>query len=191
MTDSLSPGFLVAAPSLQCPFFGRTVVFLADHGPEGSFGFVLNKEADVDFQRVLTLLEIDDADRASDLDVPVLQGGPVAPGTGWMLFDPRQVTEVPEGTVHVDEAIALTASLDMVRWLATGEQTVERSIMLLGYSGWGPGQLESEMKEGSWIPVDTDPVLLFETPLDARWSAAMHLAGINPARMLGRTVAQA
>ncbi|MBX3246155.1 MAG: YqgE/AlgH family protein [Myxococcales bacterium] len=185
----LAPGFLVAAPSLRCPFFNHTLVLLVDHGDEGSFGFVVNKEAPLDFRGVAEELglELEDPRVA---DVPVLRGGPVAPETGWIVFDPEGAPEVPGDVLHVTARLALTASVDMLRAMAAG-QAPRRALLTLGYAGWSPGQLEGEMREGSWIPVDLDPALLFERPIAERWELALQSLGIEPGRVMTRDVPQA
>jgi putative transcriptional regulator len=177
----------VAAPSLQCPFFNHTVVLLVDHGDDGSFGFVLNRSADVGFDAVLRELAIE-GDEAGT--TPVLVGGPVSVEAGWIVFDPTDGEYPSEETIVVAEGIAVSASLDMLRLLAGG-QGPSRRVMTLGYAGWGPDQLENEMAEGSWIPVDLDPELVFEVPVEDRWLRALELLGVDPARVASHGVASA
>lgn len=189
MASDLSPGFLVAAPSLSCPFFNHTVVLLVDHGEDGSFGFVVNRPAAVGFGQVLGELGIE-VEATPAPDAPVMVGGPVSPEAGWIVYDPHGFTSPPEGSIKVTESVAVSASLDMLHILAAGQGPARR-IMMLGYAGWAPGQLDDEIREGAWIPVDLDPALLYETPTDDRWAAALATLGIDPARVVGRTVADA
>ncbi len=185
----LAPGLLAAAPSLRCPFFHHTVVLLIDHGDDGSFGFVLNKEAPLDFRGVAEELGLAvENDRV--FDVPVLRGGPVSPETGWIVFDPDGAPKVPKDVLRVSGGLALTASVDMLHAMASGE-VPERALLTLGYSGWSPGQLEDEMREGSWIPIDLDPALIFELPIADRWRIALESLGIDPGRVTSRIVPQA
>lgn len=188
MVSSLAPGFLVASPSLRCPFFNHTVVLLVDHGIEGSFGFVINKPSAIDFESVVAELELDDA--KGPFDVPVLQGGPVSPETGWVVFDPRNAPEIPDDAILLTEYLAVTASLTMLESIARGRAPT-RSMLSLGYSGWGEEQLEDEMREGSWIPVDLSPEILYDVPSEERWETALRELGIDPARVVSRDVAQA
>ncbi|MEM1414349.1 MAG: YqgE/AlgH family protein [Myxococcota bacterium] len=188
MADSFAPGFLVAAPALSCSFFGRTVVLLVDHSAEGSFGFVVNKPSPVRFEQVVEELSLNVAEGAPT--VPVLQGGPVSPETGWVVFDPVGAPAVPDDVLSVTEHVALSASLKMLEHI-TANQAPRRSLLALGYAGWSPGQLESEMKEGSWIPVDLDADVVFDLPTEQRWEAALRSLGIDPARVISRKVAQA
>ena len=185
----LAPGLLAAAPSLRCPFFHHTLVLLVDHGDDGSFGFVLNKEAPLDFQGVAEELGLELADDRA-LEVPVLRGGPVSPETGWIVFEPQETSEVPGDVLTFASGLALTASIDMLHAMARGELP-RRALLTLGYAGWSPGQLEGEMREGSWIPVDLDPVLIFELSIEDRWRVALESSGIDPGRVTTRTVPQA
>lgn len=174
---------------MRCSFFARTVVLLVEHSDEGSFGFVVNKPAEgVAFAKILRDMGLSMSDEL-DVDAPVLIGGPVSPETGWVVFDPSG-GEKPEDTVRIGESIAVTASFRMLELLADGRGP-ERRLMVLGYAGWGPGQLENEMREGSWIPVDRESGLLYETPMEERWRAALGTLGIDPARMVGFGVASA
>lgn len=188
MDSQIAPGFLVAAPSLSCPFFHHTVVLLVDHGDEGSFGFVVNRPADVDLGDVLDELGIEPAEDAGD--APVMIGGPVSPEAGWIVYDPDDGRYPHSESIEVSSSVSVTASLSVLRQMAAGGGPPRR-MMVLGYSGWGPGQLDDEIREGAWIPVDLDATLVFETPSEDRWRAALETLGIDPARVVGRVVADA
>jgi putative transcriptional regulator len=186
----LVPGLLVAAPSLRCPFFNHTVVLLLDHGEQGSFGFVVNRPTEVRFGQVLGEVGID-VGSGGPPEAPVLIGGPVSPETGWILYDPTTAAaEVEHAFMPVGERLAVSASIEMLRELAAGEGPTRR-VLFLGYAGWGEGQLEQEMRDGSWIPVGLDPALIFEVPVEDRWSRSLALLGIDPARVSSRGVASA
>ncbi len=177
--SGFAPGFLVASPSLRCPFFHHTVVLLVDHGEDGSFGFVINKKSSVDFARVVEELELEPGD---SLDVPVLSGGPVSPESGWIVFDPKSASDPPSDVIKVTDHVGVTASLNMLEAIAAGRRP-ERVLLSLGYSGWAPGQLEMEMREGSWIPVDLEADVVFDLPVEERWETALRRLGIDPARV--------
>lgn len=173
---------------MRCPFFNHTLVLLIDHSEEGSFGFVLNKTTDLSMSDVLR-----EAGVRSDAQVeaPVLLGGPVSPESGWILYDADGQPEPRSGkTIFVDEKLACSASLDLLQQLAQG-QGPGRCAMILGYAGWSPGQLEAEMQQGSWIPVDLEHRLVFETPVEQRWTAALSTLGIDPARVVDSHVGNA
>jgi putative transcriptional regulator len=189
VSSSIAPSFLVASPALTCPFFNHSLVLVVEHDVEGSFGFVVNRRSDIEVGAVLEELEVPRSNLASS--IPVLTGGPVAPQTGWILFERARSDEaLPENTMPVGDALGLTASLDFFRELAAGHGP-SRALLMLGYAGWGPGQLESELREGSWLPVDLSGPLLFETPPEKKWRAAMESLGIDPAWVVGRSIPSA
>jgi putative transcriptional regulator len=189
VTENLAPGFLVASPSLSCPFFHHALVLMVEHGAEGSFGFVVNKTAGIALDAIADELELArDPERA--VDIPVMLGGPVSPHTGWVLFDPTGRPMPSQDTVQLGEALAVTASARVLKRFAD-RSGPERMMLLLGYSGWSPGQLEAEMKDGSWIPIDLDPALIFETPVEDRWELGLRTLGIDPSRVVGQSVASA
>ncbi len=187
--SALAPGLLVAAPTLRCPFFHHTLVLMVDHGEDGSFGFVVNKPAPVGFAEVVGELGMD---LDASAEVAVFLGGPVSPETGWVLFDPSNLgdEQLPDDAIRLSSRVAVTASLTMLHALATGEVRCPAALSL-GYAGWSPGQLEGELREGSWIPVDLDPSLIFEVDVEARWSYSLETLGIDPARLVGSRIAQA
>ena len=167
---------------MRCPFFNHTLVLLIDHGEEGSFGFVLNRLTELMLDDVLN--EVGVRDKAPNVGrVPVLLGGPVSPESGWILYDVEGIPSPVSGrTIAVGERIACSASLELLRRIARGDGP-NTCNMMLGYAGWGAGQLEDEMRQGSWIPVDLDYDLIFETPIGDRWEAALAMLGIDPARV--------
>ena len=175
---------------MRCPFFNHTLVLLIDHGDEGSFGFVLNRMTDLEMRDVFQ--EVGVTGQAADaVKAPVLLGGPVSPESGWILYDAEGVPQPSEGkTIAVGKGIACSASLELLQRIARGDGP-NTCAMVLGYSGWGAGQLEGEMKQGSWIPVDLDYDLVFETPVEHRWEAALASLGIDPARVIDNQIASA
>lgn len=189
MESEIAPCFLVAAPSLACPFFNHTVVLLVDHREDGSLGFVVNKPADIELGSLLEQIGIE-VDGPSFDDEPVMLGGPVSPETGWVVFDPSGGPASPEGVLTLGPTLGVSANLEVLEDIARGGGP-EQYLMMLGYAGWGPGQLDEEIREGSWIAVDLDPRLVFRTPVEERWSAALATLGIDPARMAATIVADA
>jgi putative transcriptional regulator len=179
---------LVAAPGLRCPFFHHTVVLLVEHDEDGALGFVVNRPTEQPVTSLLAGLEIDDL--AQELGGEVWIGGPVAPDTGWVLFDPSSGDSEDVEAVRLTDQIAVSASRQFLERLAQGSGP-DRYAVLLGYAGWGPGQLDDEIRDGSWISVDLDPAILFDHEHGARWRAALASLGIDPARVVGSSVAEA
>ena len=190
VSSLLAPGLLVAAPSLRCPFFNHTLVLMVDHTERGSFGFVVNRPAEVEIGQVFRELGFDGKGTSEPPDARVMLGGPVEPQTGWVLYHTPPDAGVVFDELKVTDGLRMSASVEILEALASGEGP-EQSLMMLGYSGWSPGQLESEMREGAWFPVDLDLALLFEVPLEERWREALASLGIDPARVAANTVASA
>jgi putative transcriptional regulator len=181
MPSQLAPGFLVAAPSLLDPNFRRSVVLLVEHRSEGSFGFVVNRPAAVELHTMLHQLGLSLSD-PQKVRSPVLVGGPVLPETGWIVFEQGQVNAPQQDVVRISDRLAVSASRELLEALI-GNKGPERMLLVLGYAGWGPGQLDTEIAQGAWIPVDFDERIVFDTPFEERWSSTLRILGIDPARL--------
>jgi putative transcriptional regulator len=188
VTTKLAPGLLVAAPSLRCPFFHHTVVLLVEHDEDGALGFVVNRPTSMPIASLLAGLELDDV--AADLNAEVWIGGPCAPETGWVLFDPSSGDARDVDALQLGPQIAVSASRAFLDRLAR-RNGPERYALLLGYAGWGPGQLDDEIREGSWMWTDLDPALVFDRAHAERWAAALGTLGVDPGRVVGTFVAEA
>jgi putative transcriptional regulator len=183
-SSSLAPGLLLAMPQLQDPNFMRSVVLMIEHGDAGSFGLVMNQPSDIKASELLDSLGVR---WNGDDDAVVWSGGPVAPSTGWVLHEPYDplpaLSKLGEGaTIHVGPGLALTTSPDGLRTIA-GDPP-ERIRLLLGYSGWGAGQLASEMARGSWLHADADPEIIFDGPPAEMWQRAIASLGIRDVESL-------
>lgn len=181
---ALAPGLLIAMPQLVDPNFTRSVVLMIEHNDSGSFGLVINQPSPLSARELLDSLEMSwgGAD-----DAPVWSGGPVSPGTGWVLHEPVATIADGPGTAAVGPGVDLSTSPERLRLLA--RRPPDRLRILLGYSGWGPGQLAREMAEGAWLHADLDPAIVFDLAPDEMWRAAVASLGINPdAVVAGRGV---
>lgn len=184
MADTLAPGFLVASPALRDPGFSRAVIVLVEHGADGSVGFIVNRPAPVSFGQVSRLLGLGAAEEEAGV-TPVFIGGPVAPQSGWILFDPEGANaDAVADAVEVSEHLAVSASRRLLDSIA-GAEGPPRRLLALGYAGWAAGQLDGEFARGVWVPVDLDAEIVFDVPASDRWHAALVSAGIDPARMSG------
>jgi putative transcriptional regulator len=177
---TIAPGLLVSMPHLLDPHFTRAVVLMIEHSQEGSFGLVINQPSNIGVAELLR--ELDIKWRGPEDDV-VWSGGPVTPSTGWVLHEPLDSlaglgVEVDGATLAVAPGIALSTSPDLLRDIA--ETPPARVRFLLGYAGWGPGQLASEMVRGSWLHAEASAELVFETPADEMWDTALRSIGVNP-----------
>lgn len=182
MLDSVAPGLLLSMPHLVDPNFTRAVVLMVEHSDEGSFGLIVNQPSDMSVGNLLEELEIDWRGKANDV---VWSGGPVMPTTGWVLHEPLPGSQPPllgEGpgnsTITIAPGIALSTSPDQLRSIAAAPPG--RIRFLLGYSGWGPGQLAAEMVRGSWLHANVTPELIFDTEPADMWQTALRSIGIDP-----------
>lgn len=193
---SLAPGFLLASPPLGDPNFDRTVVLLAIHGEGGALGFVVNRTAPLTLGELLSFAGYG-GDKTSSAS-PVFVGGPVQPSSGWILGLDLEVEPSSE-VIAVGDRIRITSSRDAFDALArdvqgrpAGAADPKKRIVMLGYSGWAPGQLEGEIAAGAWLPVPMDEGILFDTKIEERWEKAYALLGLTPAvGMSMRTVGSA
>lgn len=193
----LAPGFLIASPPLGDPNFDRTVVLLALHSESGALGFVVNRASSMTLGELLAVAGY--ADTAIASGSPVYVGGPVQPSSGWILCLDPSLDPEENGVIAVGDRVRVTSSRSAFDQLARdiaalgeGEVDPKRRTVLLGYSGWGPGQLEGEIASGAWLPVPLDEGVLFDVALSQRWEKAYQLLGLTPAGMISmRSVGQA
>src|SRR5688572_3481086 len=175
----LAPGLLLAMPHLQDPNFTRAVVLMIEHNDDGSFGLIVNQPSTMD---AATLLGAMDIEWNGDLEALVWSGGPVMPTSGWVLHGPTGVVaaavkSLEQGsTIEVVPGVALSTSPDNLRAIAAEPPPQVR--LILGYSGWGPGQLAAEMARGAWLVADASPDLVFDTPADDMWNTAVRSLGV-------------
>jgi putative transcriptional regulator len=172
---NLAPGLLLAMPQLADPNFSRAVVLMIEHSEQGSFGLVINHPSPIKASELLESLEM--SWRGEDSAV-VWAGGPVSPSTGWVLHEPVGIAQPGQGTIAITSSILLSTSPDRLRAIAN--QPPRHIRLLLGYSGWGPGQLAQEMARGAWLHTEAEPGLVFDTHPDDIWDTAMKSLGINP-----------
>ncbi|MBM7454327.1 putative transcriptional regulator [Oceanisphaera litoralis] len=183
--DSLQHHFLIAMPSLKDPFFAGSVTYICEHNDEGAMGLVINIPIDMPLHELLHQLKMAPDDE-SELDKPVLQGGPVAADRGFVLHSP---VEGFSSSQLLTDNLMITTSPDVLETLGT-EQAPEHYLVALGYAGWTPGQLEQELTENSWLTIPADTTLIFDTPLAQRWHQAIARLGID-ARHLSSQVGHA
>ncbi len=171
---SLQDHFLIAMPTLDDPNFDETVTYVCRHGAEGALGVIVNRPTATLLGEILKQLGLDcrNVDQASQ---QVFGGGPVAPEQGFVL---HRSDEDFETTVRGDSGIRVTLSPDVMNSLARGAGP-EPALVALGYAGWDAGQLEAELAANSWLTVPADPAILFDTPVEQRWTAAVGLLGVD------------
>nr|WP_316652939.1 YqgE/AlgH family protein [uncultured Gellertiella sp.] len=176
--------FLIAMPGIFDHNFSRTVIYVCAHSPDGAMGFILNRKQAITFPEILLHLKMIDQNEAimlpsSTRDFPIQTGGPVETGRGFVLHSDDYLSG---SSIPVSEDICLTATLDIVRAISDGSGP-KRATMLLGYAGWGPGQLEQEIGRNGWLHCAPDDDLIFDPDLDAKYERALALMGISPAML--------
>lgn len=165
---------LVAMPLMTDPRFARSVIYLCAHTPEGAMGLVINRTIDaLTFPDLLEQLGIESTPHCGRIHVHF--GGPVEAGRGFVL---HSADYVQDATMIVDRQMALTATVDVLKAIALGRGP-RRSILALGYAGWSPGQLDTELRDNIWLTVPADEDLIFGGDLDNKWERAMAKLGIT------------
>ena len=176
---------LIAMPGMRDERFAKSVIYMCAHTEEGAMGLVLNQRLDsLTFAELISQLELDEKHLSKD--VPVHFGGPVESGRGFVLHtsDYQQ-----DATLEVVNGVALTASVEILKAIAQGKGP-QKSLLALGYEGWGPGQLDMEIRANGWLQVPSDSEIIFDIEPDTKWERAIQRLGIDP-RMLSDDVGHA
>lgn len=181
VATDLSNHFLLAMPGMADPNFAGSLVLIVEHNDKGALGLVVNKPTTMTLPTLLSRIELDvlpshhDGAVAPEA-VQVFYGGPVQTDRGFVLHQPSGQWN---STVSIGDQISLTTSKDVLEAVAAGRGP-DRLLVTLGYSGWGPGQLESEIGQNAWLTMPADPGLVFDIPADARFAEAFRMLGVDP-----------
>ncbi len=174
--DYLTGQLLIAMPNMRDPRFTRTVIYVCAHNADGAMGLVVNRlVGSVTFPDLLDQLGIDT--KAVTEEIRVHFGGPVESGRGFVLHSGEYHHA---STLQVAEQMALTATVDILQDIAK-DAGPRRSLLALGYAGWGPGQLDAEIQSNGWLNVSADEQLVFDEDLDGKWERAINKLGVDPA----------
>lgn len=170
----LTAQMLIAMPNMSDPRFQRTLIYLCAHSEDGAMGLVVNRLFEsISFPELLEQIGVETS--GPERSIRVHSGGPVESGRGFVL---HSADFMQEGTMAVDDSTALTASVDILKAMAEGEGP-RHSLLALGYSGWGPGQLEAEFQANGWLHAPADEALLFDADLDSKWERAISKIGVD------------
>ncbi|HHJ17795.1 MAG TPA: YqgE/AlgH family protein [Gammaproteobacteria bacterium] len=181
-TQYLTNHFLIAMPGLEDPNFFHAVTYICEHNDEGALGLVINRPLDMQLGEILQHVQVEDI-QPEARQIPVYLGGPVQQDRGFVLHDPLGDWEA---TLRVTDRIGITSSLDILAAIARNEGP-ERTLIALGYAGWGAGQLEQEMAENAWLNGPANPDILFDTPDEERWKTAAASLGVDLDLLSGET----
>lgn len=174
---------LIAMPVMEDERFARSVIYICAHSSEGAMGIIVNRPAgSIDFPELLVQLDI--VEKPEQIKLPdhaesmkVLRGGPVETGRGFVLHSSDFF--IKDATLPIDEGISLTATVDILKAIASGSGP-KRAILALGYAGWAPGQLETEIQDNGWLHCDADADLVFGDDIDEKYDRALNKLGIEP-----------
>lgn len=173
-TPYLAGHLLVAMPGMPDPRFSKAVIYVCSHTEDGAMGLVINQAMDeFSMPELLKQLDIPPSQHANDISVQM--GGPVEQGRGFVLHSSEYVHE---GTLVVDDELALTGTMEILKDIADGSGP-EKSMLILGYAGWGPGQLDAEILDNGWLTVEADADLVFADDLETKWQHAISKLGID------------
>lgn len=184
--EFLDGKMLIAMPSMQDERFSRTLIYVCAHSAEGAMGIVVNQPAShIRFADLLVQLNVVPAAQRILLSpeagsVKVLKGGPVETGRGFVLHSGDYFIE--NSTLAIADGICLTATLDILKAIANGRGP-SSAVLALGYAGWAPGQLETEIQANGWLHCPADPELVFGGETEHKYDLAMRRLGIDPAML--------
>ncbi len=178
---------LIAMPVMSDPRFARSVIYVCAHSEDGAMGLVINQRAaHISFPDLLERLGIvptgpdeDLADNVRSMSIHV--GGPVETGRGFVLHSADYFAN--DSTLPIEDGVCLTATIDILKAIAAGTGP-HQAILALGYAGWSPGQLESEIQANGWLNCPADPDLIFDPDLDTKYTRALAKIGIDPSHLV-------
>ncbi len=187
--NGLTGKLLIAMPGIGDDRFDRSVVLVCVHNEDHAMGIVLNRVADnLGLQELLQQLDVDAENDGELPDGPVLIGGPVGADRGFVLHSDD--FESVGATLPVADGLRLTATRQVLESLATSNAPA-RSRLSLGYAGWGPDQLENEIRQNVWLVADADEAIVFDTDFDAKWVRALERIGVRPDQLPSGLTGQA
>jgi putative transcriptional regulator len=173
---SLKNHFLIAMPNLNDTYFEKTVTFICEHNEEGAMGILINVPLGIKQSELFEHLEIDY--NPHDESCTVFEGGPVEQSHGFVLHGTTSEQKW-RSSLNLGGGISITTSEDILESIGQNKLD-EAHFIALGYAGWDEGQIEQELAENSWLAVKAEPAIMFNTPVEKRWDAAMRLLGIDP-----------
>lgn len=174
-SEFLNDHFLIATPFLEDSRFEGSLTYICEHSQEGAMGLTINYPMDIALSEILEQLDF----KGGPADVPVYVGGPVQPERGFVIHRPVGHWQ---SSLALTETLALSTSRDILAAIANGEGP-DDFIMVLGYAGWAPGQLEEELAGNAWLTCPADERILFELPPEKRLEAALERLGVSPGHL--------
>ena len=184
---SLQNHFLVAMPSLDDPYFSRSLIYVCEHNAEGAMGIVVNQPSTMNVKQLLEQTDKDLTVSEDKAEQIVLAGGPVNQERGFVLHSPQNTVKDTSqdaeqkswaSTLKLAPNVMVTTSKDILTAIGKDEGP-EDVLIALGYAGWTAGQLEKEMQENAWLTIEADEEILFRTPMHKKWQATVNKLGVD------------
>ena len=167
---------LIAMPGMGDPRFEHSVILICAHSEDGAMGLIINKPVpDLSFEGLIDQLSIPKGEAGREICVH--QGGPVERSRGFVLHS--RDWQAGKATMQIAGQYGMTATLDILEALANGAGPAS-ALLALGYSGWGPGQLEAEIGRNDWLTAEAHADLIFSADDGAKWAGALRQMGIDP-----------
>ncbi|MDR0736376.1 MAG: YqgE/AlgH family protein [Zoogloeaceae bacterium] len=171
---NLTHHFLIAMPTMADPYFNRALIYVCEHNPQGALGVIVNRPLDLTLARLFEKVDLELRTREIGA-LPVHFGGPVQMDRGFVLHRPRGEWQ---SSMRITDEVGLTSSKDILVSISSGGEPKD-IIMMLGYAGWGAGQLESEVGQNAWLTVPASTEVLFGQPPESRLPTAMQMLGVS------------
>ncbi|WP_334013634.1 YqgE/AlgH family protein [Alteromonas sp. S167] len=184
---SLQNHFLVAMPSLDDPYFSRSLIYVCEHNAEGAMGIVVNQPSTMNVKQLLEQTDKDLTVSEDKAEQIVLAGGPVNQERGFVLHSPQNTVKDTSqdaeqkswaSSLKLAPNVMVTTSKDILTAIGKDEGP-EDVLIALGYAGWTAGQLEKEMQENAWLTIEADEEILFRTPMHKKWQATVNKLGVD------------
>ena len=173
----LTGQLIIAMPAMSDPRFTRSVIYICAHSENGAIGLIINKLIEsLSFSKICKQLKLDRKGMKVGYSGGIYFGGPVEIERGFILHSNDYSLE---SSTVINEQITMTASTQILQALANGEGP-KKSIIALGYAGWGPGQLDAELRANAWLSIDSDQELIFSIKIADKWDKALEKIGVTP-----------
>ncbi|WP_395344782.1 YqgE/AlgH family protein [Ningiella sp. W23] len=172
---SLQNHFLIAMPALDDQYFSRSVSYILEHNKDGAMALVINQPSKMSFKELMTHADANAEISESLQEKIVVCGGPVHPDRGFVLHSAKGGFT---SSLELSSEIMVTTSKDILSVVGKKDGP-DKSIVALGYAGWGAGQLEQEIQENAWLTIEADQEILFDTPIHKKWQAAVNKLGVD------------
>jgi putative transcriptional regulator len=173
--SSLQNHFLIAMPTLDDPYFERSLMYICEHNADGAMGLVINSPLKMTLKELLEQADKEAQVENDKAEQIILSGGPVSQERGFILHSPQSGWS---SSILLSDDIMVTTSKDILGVLGN-HHGPKRSLVTLGYAGWTAGQLEQELQDNAWLTVEADTDILFEIPIHQRWQAAVNKLGVD------------